>query len=72
MLIKRRTSGQVSTKLTYTRLAVLGTWMGAYLHALLLMTGNIFVPIVAHTVHDVFLVTLIHVKVLPIHVRHEC
>ncbi len=38
------------------------------MHALLLMTGNIVVPILAHVVRDVFVGTQIHLKVLPVHV----
>lgn len=39
------------------------TVVGAYMHSLVLSTGNLFVPIVAHSVQETFFGTLAHVKV---------
>lgn len=36
---------------------------GMFFHGLLLSTGNIFVPIVAHAVHNAFALVHCHLKV---------
>lgn len=39
------------------------TLNGIFFHCLLLSTGNIFVPMVAHAVHNAFALVLCHIKV---------
>lgn len=39
------------------------TLNGIFFHCLLLSTGNIFIPIVAHAVHNAFALVHCHLKV---------
>lgn len=63
--------GQLLTSCVSRWVLVSHTLMGAYMHALVLLTGSVFVPIVAHTIFQAFCATVAHVKVFPIHFRAD-
>lgn len=62
----RSDAARMQAFLSYSRSSFIRfTWVSVFMQSLLLLTRNIFVPLVAHTVQNTVEIVQIHIKVSP-------